>query len=112
MQSGNQEVDELKGAERDIVKLVQANPFPELLIALRDKRTEANSKSVKKGMQRIESSIFQLNPVMKNELIVVGGRLQFSKMEEKAKHPMMLPSKHHVTDLIMRYYHEMVGQMG
>ena len=56
--------------------------------------------------------MYQLNPMLKDELIVVGGRLQFANINEENKHPMILPSKHHVTDLVIRYHHELNGHMG
>ena len=42
----------------------------------------------------------------------MGGRLQFASINEEVKHPMVLPSKNHVTDLVIRYYHGLVGHMG
>ena len=50
--------------------------------------------------------------MLKDNLIIVGGRLQFANINEEVKHPMILRSKNHVTDLVIRYYHRIVGYMG
>ena len=49
---------------------------------------------------------------MKEGLIVVGGRLTFANISEEAKHQMIMPSRHHATNLLIRSYHEVVGHMG
>ena len=50
--------------------------------------------------------------MLKDNLIVVEGRLQFASINKEVKHPMVLPSKNHVTDLVIRYYHGLVGHKG
>ena len=50
--------------------------------------------------------------MLKDNLIVERGRLQFASINEEVKHPMVLPSKNHVADLVIRYYHGLVGHMG
>jgi len=35
-------------------------------------------------------------------LIRVGGRLRHTNLPEETKHPIVLPSKHHVTSLILK----------
>ena len=42
----------------------------------------------------------------------MGGRLERSTMSFNAKHPMILPQHHHVTDLIIQHYHRQEGHMG
>ena len=39
----------------------------------------------------------------------VGGRLQLSGLAYDIQHPMILPAKHHVTELVIRRAHEKVG---
>ena len=112
LKMGNLQVNELKIAERNVVRCVQRTSFPEIITALRKEGTESAKKDVKRNLQNIGSCLYQLNPMLKDNLIVVGGRLQFASINEEAKHPMVLPSKNHVTDLVIRYYHEMVGHMG
>ena len=42
----------------------------------------------------------------------VGGRLHNSPLTQEAKHPALLPKDHHVSGLIMRYYHLISGHSG
>ena len=96
------DVDELREAERTIVKLVQSQTFKEELMSLRSSR-----KEVKKS-----SSIVKLDPTCIEEILCVGGRLQKSPIDQEAKHPTILPKNHHVSDLIIRHYHLVSGHSG
>ena len=49
---------------------------------------------------------------MKEGLLKVGGRLDNASVNDKAKHPVILPSRHPVTDMITRQHHAEVGHMG
>ena len=49
---------------------------------------------------------------MKNGLMRVGGHLQHAPVDYEAKHPIILPNKHHITSLIIRHHHESVGHSG
>ncbi|KAH9592803.1 hypothetical protein MS3_00004602 [Schistosoma haematobium] len=49
---------------------------------------------------------------MINGLLCVGGRLQISSWPESRKHPIILPSKHTITYLILQYYHTLEGHVG
>ncbi|KAI5748201.1 hypothetical protein M8J77_022994 [Diaphorina citri] len=49
----------------------------------------------------------KLNPFIHNGLVKVGGRLSHSSLGYDQKHPVLLPSKHHVTTLIIDYYHKL-----
>ena len=42
----------------------------------------------------------------------VGGRLVNAPIGDERKHPIILPYKHHVTDLIIKQCHENLGHMG
>lgn len=39
----------------------------------------------------------------------MGGRLKHAPLEDDVKHPMILPSDHHVTRLIITHHHDLVG---
>ena len=54
----------------------------------------------------------KLNPVMVDGVITVGGCLERAIIRLSARHPMSLPSKHHVTDLVIRDCHEREGHVG
>jgi len=46
------------------------------------------------------------------DVIRVGGRLQHTDLPAEEKHPVILPSRHHVTNLIVQHYHGIVGHSG
>ena len=45
-------------------------------------------------------------------LILVGGRLTNAPIPFEAKHPIILPGSHHITRLIVKYYHTRLGHAG
>ena len=68
-------------------------------------------KSAKKTLQKAGSSLYKLNPKMNEGVLVVGRRLENAQINDEAKHPMILPYKHHVTNLIIKHHHVAVGHM-
>ena len=46
------------------------------------------------------------------KLLRVGGRLNNAPIPFEAKHPILLPKAHHVTNLIIRHYHLRLGHAG
>ncbi|KAI5715899.1 hypothetical protein M8J77_024346 [Diaphorina citri] len=58
-----------------------------------------------KGNKVCSPSIQKLNPFLHNGMVLVGGRLSNSSLGYEQKHPVLLPSKHHVTTLLIEYYH-------
>lgn len=97
-QSGELEPQELKKAERVLVCLAQEESFPNELKALRNGRGVPSSSPIK-----------SLNPILDADgLLRVNGRLKLAaNLSEDAKTPILLPKKHHITKLIIAYYHEL-----
>ena len=57
--------------------------------------------------KKLKESIGCLNPyVGEDELIRVGERLQQSNLEEKVMHPVMLPKKGKLAEMIIRWCHQ------
>ena len=104
-------VRELEDAEREIVKAVQSRCFYDELLSLRSSPQEPASTPMKKSVKK-SSHIYKLDPVLSGGLISVGGRLQRSPISEGAKHPVILPKQHPVSDLIIRHYHQRCGHSG
>lgn len=104
-------VTELKIAERELLKHVQETNFPEELASCRGAIVPA-SKSTRGARVKKTSSIFTLDPVLIDGLLRVGGRLRRASIPEDAKHQVIIPKAHHVTDLIVRHYHEVSGHSG
>ena len=56
--------------------------------------------------------IRDLSPILLNDLLCVGGRLQNSSLPISAKHPIILPYDHPVTNLLIQYHHKKEGHFG
>ena len=102
-------VNEIKEAEIAIIKYVQKRGFEGELISFGNasKQEQERSSRVKKC-----SSIYKCNPILKDGIIRVGGRLRHAPLENEMKHPVILPKKHHIVKLIIDYYHRASGHSG
>ena len=59
------------------------------------------------------SKIYDLNPFLSDEGVLrVGGRLQKSSLSFQERHPVIIPSKHHFSNLLIRDAHERVLHTG
>nr|XP_026695063.1 uncharacterized protein LOC101242224 [Ciona intestinalis] len=107
-------VDELRQSGFDVVKLVQWEMFPEIVNGLEDRSScrEALRYKAIKCIKSPSLSLQRLQPILVNGILRVGGRLLEAGLEEDSRHPMILPSHHHVTDLIIQYYHVKAGHCG
>ncbi|XP_064631645.1 uncharacterized protein LOC135489940 [Lineus longissimus] len=93
IKDGELSVDELKRAEVELVKFAQ-----------RDINQDTRSQS---------RAINKLSPQSDiNGVLRVGGRLNNAVLPHDAKHPMILPKKHHIVDLIVHHYHNLTGNSG
>jgi len=81
-------VDELEAAQLEIVKVVQRDAFSCEISLLQ------STTSRKKWFP---GSLRKLNPMLDNGVVRVGGRLNMSSMTFSQRHPIILPSDHHVT---------------
>ena len=100
-------VEDLAKAEQAVLRYVQCQSYPDEYLALREISTPEGKRSrhVKKS-----SSLYKLDPKMSDEgLICVGGRLKNADLQEEMKHPVVLPPKHHVVTLLVRYFHITTG---
>ena len=109
-------VDEVHVAEREIFRHLQKLSFPEVVAALqRVTRNQESSRQFKPGLRKlkISNSLCKLNPVLDGEGILrVGGRLENAAISYDAKHQIILPYRHHVTNLIIQKYHQEAGHLG
>ena len=109
----------MEKAEVVILKLVQNHAFSDEIAALREVMAEnhndprAKSRSKKKKI-KVVSSLFQLDPFIDmNGLLRVGGRLSESRcLSEDLMHPVILPKKNDITNLVIRHSHERVARAG
>lgn len=96
-------VEELQHAERDIIRLVQTESFPNVLKVF----SSGGAHDMLKG-----TGLEKLCPMLIDGMICVGGRLDYSNNPERMKHPIILPKNHVVTELIIKHYHDKEGHSG
>lgn len=100
--SGPLTAEELFTAELHLIKEVQSEHFSDEI------------KTIKSGLLIPKSSkLYELNPFLSEEgLLRLGGRLQKSSLSYHERHPIIIPSKLHFTDLLIRDAHERVLHTG
>ena len=101
VQCGELTVPELRNAEKSVMSIMQRSAFKH------DYDMLCNKKTVK-----ISSNLIKLSPIMDDKVIRVGGRLQYALISHDQKHPVILPNKHHVTDVIISHCHTCNGHVG
>lgn len=92
---------DLGRAEKEIVSCNQRQAFPNEFEKL--KMTPQCSK---------KSTLYKLDPVIKDGLLRVGGRLSRATMSESMKHSIILPKHSHTSNLLLRHIHERYGHCG
>ncbi|XP_012214798.1 uncharacterized protein [Linepithema humile] len=99
---GTLTIEELQYAELVISRMIQEESFPAELRALKqENRVHKNSPAA------------ALNPFTDSKGIIrVGGRLRHSELSYRQKYPILLPAKHHVTEIILRQKHEKLLHCG
>ena len=103
-------VEEICQAELEIIRTVQREAFPREMKLRPGMPTQerAEERSVRKA-----SVISQLDPFAdETGVLRVGGRIKHAGIPFKEKHPLILPKKGHVTNLIIRHHHEEVCHQG
>ena len=101
-------VEELHLAEIEIIKASQKEAFQQELAYLQDVRSnqEREKCSLKKGPMKKVSPIRRLDPFKDQDGILrVGGRIRHADLPFQEKHPLILPKRGHVTDLVIRHHH-------
>ncbi|XP_006815917.1 uncharacterized protein LOC102804413, partial [Saccoglossus kowalevskii] len=99
-------VHELSIATTDICRIVQRSSFP------REFASPQKILSEKPDAEGYVSPLRKLNPKLENGVLHVGGRLVNAPISQQARHPIILPRNHHVTELIVQHYHEQQGHIG
>ena len=97
--------EELEHAGQIVVKAVQEEAFAVELEAL---SSTGGKKAVPKS-----SNLHRLDPFLgPNGLLRVGGRLENPTLKHQEKHPVLLPKGNHVSEVIIRHFHEKVYHQG
>uniref|UniRef100_H2Z950 Integrase zinc-binding domain-containing protein n=1 Tax=Ciona savignyi TaxID=51511 RepID=H2Z950_CIOSA len=93
-------VGEIQNTTFDIVKVVQLESFAEIIASLND-------------FPDFVSALAAVSqPCVSYKRSRVGGRLELSSFDNDVKHPIILPSRHVVTSLIVNHYHVVAGHFG
>ncbi|CAH8595656.1 unnamed protein product [Schistosoma guineensis] len=95
-------VDELDAAKHKVLALVQKEVYGE---AVKVSRCNGVSATDIKELKN-------LSPTLIDGLLCVGGRLNYSDYPLSIRHPVILPSHHFVTELIIRHHHHLEGHTG
>ena len=102
-------IKEMIQAEKDIIKSVQEEAFQKEISILGS--TEFRKATDQRKIKSIRPHQ-KLNPVLKNGILRVGGRIENAPIDTDARHSVILPNKHHLTDLIVHHYHLKLGHLG
>ena len=87
-------VTEMRHAETVLIKHVQNTSFAREI------------RSITRGENVLKSSdIRALNPILFADILVVGGRLRHAPLSKDLRHPVILPLKHRLSDMILLEYH-------
>lgn len=93
--------DELTQTKHVITKAAQEEFFSLERAALETTQSVPNN-----------STLLKLNPILKDNLICVGGRLKHAQINATEKNPIILPKNSHISLLLVRQYHEQVKHQG
>lgn len=99
---GSLRVEELERAKCKIVKLVQGSCFA------REFKDLSQQKVVSRSSQLAKLDVF----LDEDKLIRVGGRIRGSGLSDEVKHPLILPSDHELSWLIIQHFHELTHHQG
>jgi len=108
-------VEEVQYAEREVVKHVQRLSFPDVISAMQRISSSRSSRKVTSELKSLKMPVYmrKLHPLLDNVGILrVGGRLENASITYEAKHPIILPYRHHATDLIISQHHQKTGHLG
>ncbi|XP_064464904.1 uncharacterized protein LOC135376233 [Ornithodoros turicata] len=93
--SGSLSAEELHSAELLWVRWTQLESFPTEIEDLQTRRPISSS-----------SAVLLLNPYIdENSLLRVGGRLRYADESDSVRHPILLPSRHRFTELLVLDMH-------
>ena len=99
--------EDLEEAGRAIIRSAQLNFFQE------DIKVLAKETRRQKSLTKAHSSISKLDPFIDEDGILrVGGQLKHADIPDQVKYLVILPKNSHVTNLIVKCYHEKVSHQG
>ena len=94
-------VEDIQNAEKKIIQWVQQQNFA------KEYQDMSSDRKVSKASQLIK-----LSPILQNGILRVGGRLANAAIPKEMKHPAIIPSRGHFTELLIQDAHESMGHGG
>ena len=91
----------LSQAEHVIWSSVQASAYPKEIDSAR------RGDCAPRG-----SPLQRLSPELQNGLLTTVGRLRHATNYDSSSHPIILPARHHVTELLLRHLHQQLAHCG
>ena len=94
---------------------MQRNSFSDVVKALQRLDQPQSPRQMTSELKDLKTpkSMRKLHVVFDNDgILLVGGRLENAPVEYETKHPIILPYRHHVTELIILQYHQRAGHLG
>ena len=91
---GELKAEEVEEGEKSLIRYIQRQSF------------STNISQLKRGLLSNSSKLWRLDPFMDEEGILrLGGRLHQSPLPWSAKHPIVLPYKHRLTEVLVQSTH-------
>lgn len=107
-------VTELYHAENKVIIQLQKKFFKEEIETLQEDQSENSHIPGSKGNQlKFNSPINRLDPLLDDSgALRVGGRVQRGNCNIKLKHPIIIPRKSNITNLLICHFHERIRHQG
>ena len=104
------DVEELREAELKIVMLVQHEVFGDILSDMES--YQELEDALKRKEFRSASNLSKLRPILLNGVRRVSGRLSHAPLSFDEKYPLILPNKHHYTNILIDQVHGSLNHFG
>ena len=111
-------VEELNAAEQEIVRHMQEEAFKEEISKLKNKTANHEAQREDDSRSKIQdtkgtSPLYRLDPFLDCRNIVrIGERIKQASDSEEIKHSVVLPGQGHISELLVRHYHEKALHQG
>lgn len=107
-------VEDVRQAELSIIKLEQEEAFTKKIqllesLEVRGDITDRDFARKRNKSMKQTSSLYRLDPFLDHYRILrVGGRIKHANIPYDVKHPNILPRKSHISEWVIRHYHQRV----
>jgi len=82
------------------------------VVTLRKSDPDHGGRTRKRKRKRKRVALYRLSPFLEHGVMRVGGRLGKSPICFEAMHPVILPTNHRFTHLVVIEHHQRVGHQG